>query len=589
MTVDAVGPQLVAYMNDERIFEVMDNTFTAGQVGLYCSSNTAASFEHVEVYRPPLAASAILRDRFTDGDISGWRIVDEGSVNAPSEWKIVNGELRQLSSIQTPLSSSDRFSNRGTQAVAGDPNWTDVVVSTLLESPNGSAIGVLFRYRDRDNYYRFSMDSQQGYRRLVRTVGGMFRLLWEDKVAYEAGRTHEFTVMAMGNILRGYINGVPMFVVEDSSLAAGQMGLYCSRNTDARFSDIRVYEADRAFNDWLLNEPFNVPNPSRWAFFDEGDKDGPSKWEVVDGELRQTSNIYSGSKDPNAPGTYTVAGDVKWTDYRASIQIRSDDNDSIGVMLRYTDADNYYRFSMNRQSKYRRLIKKVAGTVAVLWEDSVQYVLKRAYILTLDCIGTQLTVYLDGVRLFTIEDGDLSAGQIGLYCSANKGACFSDVRIASPVWVPYYTFAKESRLEAGTLVRVYAGSLKDAPPEKPGIIQRFVVSLNERGRLWLLREGVDLRLLVSSRVAGHRRQFLPDNLYKPVDAKDLRVLRKDDGTGFFLMIVSTAPPEIAPLIVGQYRIIMTYHRKTKADSQIYSQAGICDPENVMIDIPWEAH
>jgi len=66
-------------------------------------------------------------------------------------------------------------------------------------------------------------------------------------------------------------------------------------------------------------------------------------------------------------------------------------------------------------------------------------------------------------------------------------------------------------------------------------------------------------------------------------------LRKDDGTGFFLMIVSTAPPEIAPLIVGQYRIIMTYHRKTKADSQIYSQAGICDPENVMIDIPWEAH
>lgn len=587
VTVDAVGTKLVAYIENERIFEVTDNTFTAGQVGFSCWSNNAARFEYVEVSRPPLEASAILRDRFVEGDISGWRIVDEGSVNAPSDWKIVDGGLCQLSSINTPLSRRDRLSNRGTQAVAGDSNWTDVMASTLLESPNGSAIGVLFRYRDRENYYRFSMDSQQGYRHLVKKVGGTFKLLWDDKFAYEAGLTHEFTVVAVGNILRGYMNGVPMFVVEDSSLTTGQIGLYCFKNMDARFSDVRVYEADRAFNEWLINDQFTILNPSRWAFSDEGKKDRPSKWGVVDGELRQTSNIYSVSRDPSAPGTYAVAGDGSWTDYRASIQIRSDDNDSIGVMFRYTDTNNYYRFSMNRQSKYRRLIKKVAGQVKVLWEDTTQYILKHAYMLTLDCNGSQLTVYLDGVRLFTIEDGDLLAGKIGLYCSANTGARFSDVRIASLVWMPYYTFSKESHLEAGTLVRVYAGSLKDAPPEETGIIQRFVVSLNDHGRLRLQRESVDLRVLVSSRGTGHRRQFLSDNLYKPLDAKNLRILRKEDGTGFFLMI-STAPPAIAPLIAGQYRLEMTYYRKIKDESQIFSQAGNSDPEKVIIDFPWEA-
>ena len=281
-----------------------------------------------------------------------------------------------------------------------------------------------------------------------------------------------------------------------------------------------MYPADRVFDDWLLDEPFEFLIPGRWTFVDEGDQQGPSQWEVTAGELRQTSNIFGGSIDgsvPEKPGTYALAGDPNWTDYRVSVRLSSDDDDAIGIMFRYADAQNYYRFSMDRQRSYRRLIKKVAGVVTVLWEDTVQYTLGREYVLTVDCVGERCTGYLDGVPLFTVEDSDLTAGRIGLYCWENTGARFAEVRVAAPAWTPYYTFGREGRLPAGTQVQIYAGNAADAPPEEPGVVRRFIASLDERGHLRLPTEGADLRLRMSGGTSGHIRRFLPDTDYTPIE------------------------------------------------------------------------
>ncbi|NIS81968.1 MAG: hypothetical protein GTO14_17565, partial [Anaerolineales bacterium] len=61
---------------------------------------------------------------------------------------------------------------------------------------------------------------------------------------------------------------------------------------------------------------------------------------------------------------------------------RSGDDDAIGLMFRYKDKDNYYRFSMDRERKYRRLVKKVGGKYSLLWNDAVQYQVDRDYLLT---------------------------------------------------------------------------------------------------------------------------------------------------------------------------------------------------------------
>ena len=211
LTVDAAGRKLTGYINDELVCEVHDDSHARGQAGLYCWGNTAASFERIEVRRLPLEASALLRD--------------PGTLGPPS--------------------------------IVGGPNWTDIAASMRVISPSGSVVGMLFRYQDAQHYYRFSMHSQQGYRRLEKNSNGTVTVLWEDTYAYQAGQPYEITMVAVGSMLRGYVNGVPMFVVEDSDLARGRIGLYSSANTDAQFSQVRVYPADRTLADWQFADRFS--------------------------------------------------------------------------------------------------------------------------------------------------------------------------------------------------------------------------------------------------------------------------------------------------------------------------------------------
>ncbi len=590
VTLDCVGERLTGYLDGVRMFEAEDSDLAAGSIGLYCWANSGARFESVEVQRPSPEAYALLRNSFSTDDISHWTFIDEGMRGGPSNWGIFEGSLRQTSDIYEPPIDRNTLSKRGTQAVAGDQAWTDVIIRVRLQSLDDDTIGLLLRYTDADHYYRFSMDNERGYRRLVKNIGGNFTLLWEDNIGYEVGRAYQLTVEAVGSTLRGYLDDVPMFVVEDSDLTSGRIGVYSWGNCDSRFSDLCVYPSALAFSDWMLEELFNFLVPGRWRFVDEGSQQGPSHWEVAEGELQQTSGISDGSSDGNVPdklGTYALAGDATWIDYRITAQLRSDDDDAIGVMFRYQDRDNYYRFSMDREHSYRRLVKKVNGRVTVLWEDAVQYTAGRDYMVALDCVGDHLTGYLDGSQLFTVEDSDLARGCIGLYCWENTGAHFAEVRVVTPLWMPYYIFKREERLPAGTRLYVFAGNVKDAPPEELGVVRRFVASLEERGRLRLPTDGVDLRLRASATSGGHARRFFSDSHYGAV--ADAKVLRNADGTAFFILVPTGSPPNptIPP---GQYRLKMIYRRDNQSsdpDSQVLSQGGKSDPERVTLDIPWE--
>jgi len=99
----------------------------------------------------------------------------------------------------------------------------------------------------------------------------------------------------------------------------------------------------------------------QWTIVDDGTETGPSKWNITSGQLVQSSNIWDGISDANQIaklGTYAYAGDTLWHNYEYILKLRSSDDDGFGVMFRFIDNDNYYRFSMDKQRAYRRLVKK---------------------------------------------------------------------------------------------------------------------------------------------------------------------------------------------------------------------------------------
>jgi len=94
-----------------------------------------------------------------------------------------------------------------------------------------------------------------------------------------------------------------------------------------------------------------------------------------------------------------------------------------------------------------------------------------------------------------------------------------------------------------------------------------------------------LRLVDPSETVGHIRHFLPNTKYTSV--ANAKVIRRADGTGFFVIATPTASSELSK---GQYRLNMTYRRNNKAtdpNSQMFSQVGNSNPEKVTIDIPWQ--
>jgi hypothetical protein len=590
-TFDITGTVIAGYLGEDLVFRVVDASLSAGAIALYAAGNTSARFTDVELRVPPLHAYALFEDHFAHGDMAAWTVVDEGTLAGPSAWSIVDGAVRQTEDIHSPPNDRDTLDKPGTLLLAGDPAWRDYVVTVRLGSNDDDSVGVVFRYADATHFLRFSWDRQRAYRRLVKNVGGVYTLLWEDDVAYELGREYELTFAVDGPALRGYVDGVPMFVVDDYAIPAGRIGLYTWGNDFAWFRNVAVYPGALLAGRHLLDDPLRVEVARRWSPFDEGDLDAPSAWSVTDGWMTQGAAIRdSGAPDsPDKPGTYNLTGAPDWSDYRLTLQMKSETSEGIGVLFRYRDANNFYRFSMDATRKFRRLVRKAEGVTTVLWEDHNGYVPGHPYLATIDCMGPRITAYLDGLWLFAVDDPAHASGRIGLYSWGNSAARFNEVRVTAACWMTYFQFGAEEPRSAGKRIQVLSGNVADAASAPALVDRRFRATLGDRGRARLLpREAAPMRLVSPLGAAGHRKVFLDPVLYAPFD---FTVLRKADRTAFFLFAPEEAPPATR-LEPAQYQLRFTYrrdNRRHQPESQLLSEAGESSDEIVTIDIPWTPH
>jgi Domain of Unknown Function (DUF1080) len=303
--------------------------------------------------------------------------------------------------------------------------WSDYRVSVKIRSSDNDAIGLMFRYQDSENYYRFSSNSQHKYRRLEKRVGGVFKVLAQDSVAYKPGQTYALQIFAQGSSLKVLSDGKTIFSVTDSSLSEGTIALYSDYNQGSSFDDVLV--EDLTTGKVLLSESFNDHDHAGWTIIDEGNVNGPSKWSAATGALMQSSNI--GSAESDDPGTYALFTRGSWQDYRVALKMRSADNDPIGVLFRFQDSENYYRLSWDKQTAGRRLIKREKGVFKILAQDTVPYIAGKKYDVEIIAQGSSLKVNIDGKSAFSVTDQSFKNGAVALYSSHNQGSVFDDVLV----------------------------------------------------------------------------------------------------------------------------------------------------------------
>lgn len=217
----------------------------------------------------------------------------------------------------------------------------------------------------------------------------------------------------------------------------------------------RAHTNDLPAQQLLLDENWQLGlRRDEWEVVDEGDHLYPSDW-VVREYYQGVSHVYAGSQlerkqvliqrsdilslEPRSElpkkGTFMwYRRGLGWGDYDFSVSLASTDNDILGVMFRYVDRNNYYRFSIDRQPDRftRRLVKCVEGNFTLLAFDHQRYQPNHFYLVSISLSGEKVEVLVDGSRLFELKDESHLTGSIALYSWGNREAHFDRVLVLDP-------------------------------------------------------------------------------------------------------------------------------------------------------------
>ena len=195
--------------------------------------------------------SGNIADNFGDGNYNGWKIVDEGNAGCPSTWSVLvffnYTWMVQTSNIHTePRAGTTR---RGTYALWQESfYWNNYEINLRMYSSDNDMMGVMFRYQDHDNYYRFSWDRDRSDMWLGKMVNGQFTLLANKNKGYVADTWYNIKIIANGQNLSVNINGLNELNVQDSSFGYGPMTLYCWGNEAVAFDDVTVERIDQQYH-----------------------------------------------------------------------------------------------------------------------------------------------------------------------------------------------------------------------------------------------------------------------------------------------------------------------------------------------------
>lgn len=555
---DAIGDRITVYVDGEQLLSLTDDSHPRGWIGLYAAQNPGARFESVTVSPPPRSARALFGDRFGAGTLAGFTVVDTGDQTAPSAWQAVDGAAQQTSEIFDLPIDRDTLDKQGTELVVAGEDWDDVVVSVRLQSFDDDAIGVSFRYVDAGNCYRFSMDSERSYRRLVKFVNGTAELLWESADGYLTGRAYQLVVAAVGDQLRVYLDDIAVCTVTDSDLRHGTVALYCWGNNDARFAGLRVLDPGSLFTAWTVDESFEQAIPGRW--------DLGSRWQITGGVLDHAAGD-SGTDLALLNGPVTA-------DHRVAVRVRPLGPGVVGAVARFEDPDNYVALLIGPAEV--RLVRRRAGeetelaNVTILRPD-------RALILTLTCDGRRIVGHVDGELVADVDEPEAPVGRAGLLCDADTPAAAYAITLSEPDWLPHHRFSADRLLPSGTLIEVRSRAADEEPVDGGSPAQRFIARTPDVGEV-RLPDRARLRLVDPLGHPEHDREFLPSEAFETVPAS---VIRNRDRTSCFVIPVGL------PAVVEQYRLHFTFRRDNHTHdeaSAVLSQGGDSSDEQATLTV-----
>jgi hypothetical protein len=170
------------------------------------------------------------------------------SVGAPGKW-VIQEEGGNKFLAQT---DADSTRSRFPVAVLGDVSASDVDLSVRFRPISGrvdQAAGLVWRYRDQDNYYIVRANAREGNVVLYKVEKGTRTDLplkgegrtYGKKAGVPAGQWSTLRVVARGSVFEVHLNGTKLYEVEDGTFTqAGRVGVWTKADSVTHFDDLSV-------------------------------------------------------------------------------------------------------------------------------------------------------------------------------------------------------------------------------------------------------------------------------------------------------------------------------------------------------------
>jgi hypothetical protein len=164
----------------------------------------------------------------------------EGSV-----WKVVTDDTAPSKSGYVLAQTAESPNAYFNICVAEDTNYKDVELSVAFKAVGGSndqGGGLVWRYRDADNYYICRMNPLEDNFRVYKVEDGKRRQFQtKEGLTVKAGEWHKLKVEMAGNHIQCYLDGQKLLDVSDDTFKdAGKVGLWSKSDAQTHFDSFEV-------------------------------------------------------------------------------------------------------------------------------------------------------------------------------------------------------------------------------------------------------------------------------------------------------------------------------------------------------------
>jgi hypothetical protein len=204
------------------------------------AAQTVLDFDTTEVGKLPADFSTALTG---GGGPVTWVVKEEPS--APSDRKVLAQTSADATSYRFPLCVYEQVTAK------------DVVASVKFKPVSGKvdqAAGIVWRYRDKDNYYIVRANALEnnvvlykveGGKRTDLKPGGAGLFAYGKKVQVSQGQWSELRLTATGKHFEVALNGEHLFAVEDETFTQpGKVGLWTKADSVTYFDNLTIESHD---------------------------------------------------------------------------------------------------------------------------------------------------------------------------------------------------------------------------------------------------------------------------------------------------------------------------------------------------------